>query len=136
LSLDTCQPGICRSHSTCSPLVKGGFLCENCSPSGGSEHYTKLCELRSRSFSKASFLTFPSLRQRHRLHIQLRYHCNSQLRIIASHSGSWHPSLLLNFKELNSEGSHLLGYKNQVRISQETHYVFTAESILLMLCKT
>ncbi|PSN41253.1 Protocadherin-like wing polarity protein stan [Blattella germanica] len=73
MNLDTCQPGICRSHSTCSPLVKGGFRCENCSPNGGSEHYTKLCELRSRSFSKASFLTFPSLRQRHRLHIRLRF---------------------------------------------------------------
>ncbi|KAJ4450280.1 hypothetical protein ANN_01700 [Periplaneta americana] len=73
MHLDTCQPGICRSHSTCSPLVRGGFLCENCSPSGGLEHYTKLCELRSRSFSKASFLTFPSLRQRHRLHVKLRF---------------------------------------------------------------
>ena len=79
MNLDTCQPEICHSHSTCSPLVKGGFLCENCSPNGGAEHYTKLCELRSRSFSKASFLTFPSLRQRHRLHIRLRYYsyCDS-----------------------------------------------------------
>lgn len=35
--------------------------------------YTKTCELRSRSFAKGSFLTFPSLRQRHRFNIHLRF---------------------------------------------------------------
>nr|CAD7592898.1 unnamed protein product [Timema genevievae] len=78
LHLDTCQPGICRSNSLCSPLIKGGFVCENCSPTGGVEHYTKLCELRSRSFSKESFLTFPALRQRHRVHIKLRFATQSE----------------------------------------------------------
>ncbi|XP_066994105.2 protocadherin-like wing polarity protein stan [Anabrus simplex] len=73
LDLDTCQPGICRSHSVCSPLVKGGFVCENCAPSRAAEHYTSLCELRSRSFAKSSFLTFPALRQRHRINIRLRF---------------------------------------------------------------
>jgi hypothetical protein len=33
------------------------------------------------------------------------------------------------------EECHLLGYKNPVRTSQETHYVSTAESSPLMLCK-
>ncbi|KAJ8866710.1 hypothetical protein PR048_032571 [Dryococelus australis] len=73
LQMDTCQPGICHSGSACSPLVKGGFVCEGCMLTGGVEHYTKLCELRSRSFSKESFLTFPALRQRHRLHIRMRF---------------------------------------------------------------
>jgi cadherin EGF LAG seven-pass G-type receptor 1 len=70
MNLDTCQPGICRSGSMCAPLIKGGFLCENCTPG---EQYTKLCELRSRSFSKGSYLTFPALRQRHRFTIKLQF---------------------------------------------------------------
>jgi hypothetical protein len=104
LNLDTCQPGICRSHSTCSPLVKGGFRCENCSPSGGAEHYTKLCELRSRSFSKASFLTFPSLRQRHRLHIRLRYYNNCYSLQHVLEETMW------NFRLSNIEDSSLLDF--------------------------
>ncbi|XP_063227767.1 protocadherin-like wing polarity protein stan [Bacillus rossius redtenbacheri] len=73
LRMDTCQPGICHSGSSCQPLVKGGFVCEGCPLAGGAEHYSRLCELRSRSFSKESFLTFPALRQRHRLHVRLRF---------------------------------------------------------------
>ncbi|KAK7789529.1 hypothetical protein R5R35_000833 [Gryllus longicercus] len=73
LELDTCQPDICRSRSVCAPLVKGGFVCENCAPAQASDHYTRLCELRGRSFVRTSFLTFPALRQRHRLHISLRF---------------------------------------------------------------
>jgi hypothetical protein len=34
------------------------------------------------------------------------------------------------------EQSHLLGYKNPVRTSQETHYVSTTERSQLMLCKS
>jgi hypothetical protein len=33
------------------------------------------------------------------------------------------------------EGCRLLGYKNPVRISQETHYVSTTECSRLILCK-
>jgi hypothetical protein len=33
------------------------------------------------------------------------------------------------------EECRLLGYKNQVRTSQETHYVSTTEPSQLMLCK-
>jgi hypothetical protein len=36
--------------------------------------------------------------------------------------------------ELNSEECRLLGYKNPVRTSQETHYVSATESSQLMLC--
>jgi hypothetical protein len=35
----------------------------------------------------------------------------------------------------NYEECRLLGYKNPVRTSQETHYVSTTESSQLMLCK-
>lgn len=72
LSLDTCQPGICHSGSTCSPLVKGGFVCDDCAPDGTFEHYDRLCQLRGRGFPKDSFLTFPALKQRHRVHISLK----------------------------------------------------------------
>lgn len=73
LSLDTCQPGICHSGSTCSPLVKGGFVCDDCAPDGTFEHYDRLCQLRGRGFPKDSFLTFPALKQRHRVHISLKF---------------------------------------------------------------
>ena len=43
----------------------------NCT--GPSHFYTPgLCQLRSRSFYRGSFLTFPALRQRYRLHVKLR----------------------------------------------------------------
>lgn len=73
LHLDACKKNVCKSGSICTPLNKGGFVCEDCSPNGGYEHYTSLCELRSRSFGRGSFLTFPSLRQRHRLHISVKF---------------------------------------------------------------
>lgn len=72
MDIDTCKPNVCRSGSTCTPNSKGGFHCEDCLPVAGSEHYTPLCELKSRSFIKDSFLTFPSLKQRHRLHLELK----------------------------------------------------------------
>ncbi|XP_065166570.1 LOW QUALITY PROTEIN: protocadherin-like wing polarity protein stan [Atheta coriaria] len=73
LNTDPCKPNVCRSGATCTPRHKGGFVCEDCSPITGQEHYTPLCELKSRSFSKNSFLTFPSLKQRHRLHLQMKF---------------------------------------------------------------
>lgn len=73
LHSDPCKKDICKAGSICTPLGKGGFVCEDCSPNGGYEHYTSLCELRSRSFCRGSFLTFPSLRQRHRLHLSLKF---------------------------------------------------------------
>lgn len=44
----------------------------------GIEHYTPLCELRTRSFVSNSFLTFPGLKQRHRLDLQLRFATRSR----------------------------------------------------------
>ncbi|XP_017787025.1 PREDICTED: protocadherin-like wing polarity protein stan isoform X1 [Nicrophorus vespilloides] len=78
LNSDTCNSNICKSGSTCTKRLKGGFVCEDCSPATGSEHYTPLCELKSRSFSANSFLTFPSLKQRHRMHLQLRFATTSR----------------------------------------------------------
>ncbi|XP_050548978.1 protocadherin-like wing polarity protein stan isoform X2 [Daktulosphaira vitifoliae] len=73
LSNDNCKPGICHSGATCTPLKNGGFSCDNnCSPMG-TEYYDEVCKLRSRSFSKSSFLTFPSLKQRYRLHLSLKF---------------------------------------------------------------
>ncbi|CAL1293860.1 unnamed protein product [Larinioides sclopetarius] len=61
---------LCRGDSKCMDLGDGGFGCDNCSHASWS---SRLCELRARSFTRGSFLTFPSLRQRHRLHIKLRF---------------------------------------------------------------
>lgn len=46
-----------------------GYDCANCVE----KYYTQLCELKARSFHSGSFLTFPSLKQRYRLHIQLKF---------------------------------------------------------------
>lgn len=69
-----CQvhPEICRGGSSCIPQFAGGgigFDCAGCAE----QHFTQLCELRARSFQPGSFLTFPSLKQRHRLHIKLKF---------------------------------------------------------------
>lgn len=72
LLTDKCQPGICHSGSTCVPLTQGGFVCDDCAPNT-QDNYDRICRLRGRSFAKNSFLTFPSLRQRNRLHISLKF---------------------------------------------------------------
>ncbi|ODM96856.1 Protocadherin-like wing polarity protein stan [Orchesella cincta] len=70
LELDTCQPNICGRGSTCTPRVRGGFLCQNCSRN---EYVNSLCELTARSFSRGAFLTFPGLKDRYRTHIKLSF---------------------------------------------------------------
>ncbi|XP_050305133.1 protocadherin-like wing polarity protein stan isoform X2 [Anthonomus grandis grandis] len=72
---DTCKPTTCQNDYSCIPKQgkNGGFVCEDCSFGMEKEHYTATCQLKSRSFSKSSFLTFPSLKQRHRLHLKLKF---------------------------------------------------------------
>lgn len=53
-------------------------MCEECTLAAEMEHYTSICQLKSRSFTKLSFLTFPSLKQRHRLHIKLKFATQAQ----------------------------------------------------------
>lgn len=79
---DQCQANICRGNSRCvdgtnkgktrtSELVSShGFHCTNCTSADWS---SSLCELRARSFTRGSYLTFPALRQRYRLNIKLRF---------------------------------------------------------------
>ncbi|XP_055533079.1 protocadherin-like wing polarity protein stan isoform X2 [Wyeomyia smithii] len=56
---DTCSDGYsCLTHTLNTPR----------NPS-----YTRTCELSSRSFTRHSFLTFPSMRQRHRFNIKLSF---------------------------------------------------------------
>lgn len=72
LDKDNCSSNICKGGSQCTVKSIGGFTCEGCLVTA-LESTTPLCELRSRSFGPATFLTFPSLRQRHRLHIKLKF---------------------------------------------------------------
>ncbi len=76
---DHCRSGLCKGDSRCvnsrSMKIKpsfaiGSFHCVNCSLEDWS---TPLCELKTRSFTKGSYLTFSSLRQRYRLNIRLRF---------------------------------------------------------------
>ncbi|XP_069162090.1 protocadherin-like wing polarity protein stan isoform X3 [Procambarus clarkii] len=70
-----CVDGVCVHGSKCTGVAgsgggAGGFTCTNCSRS---LYHTSTCELRSRRFSKGSFLTFPALKQRHRLNIKISF---------------------------------------------------------------
>lgn len=52
----------------------GGFTCENCPISmEAHDQSTPFCQLRARSFSSETFLTFPSLKQRYRFHLSLKF---------------------------------------------------------------
>ncbi|XP_037087761.1 LOW QUALITY PROTEIN: protocadherin-like wing polarity protein stan, partial [Pollicipes pollicipes] len=71
------EPGgsVCRGGSVCADLRRGGFLCDNCTTS---PYHTSFCELTARGFSTGSFLTFPALKQRHRLNIKLKFATRSR----------------------------------------------------------
>jgi EGF-like domain len=74
MNLENCKDAdkanvFCYSSSQCVNKLPG-ILCANCT--GNGNFYTPLCQLRSRSFYRGSFLTFPALRQRYRLHLKLR----------------------------------------------------------------
>lgn len=69
---DVCLPNLCKGGSQCLAKTVGGFICEGC-PVSVIENTTPRCELRARSFGPATFLTFASLKQRHRMHLKLRF---------------------------------------------------------------
>ncbi|XP_074026257.1 protocadherin-like wing polarity protein stan isoform X2 [Leptinotarsa decemlineata] len=74
-----CGSSLCHKDKSCSPAPgRSNFVCEDCNIVGESEHYTSMCQLRSRSFTKTSFLTFPSLKQRHRLHLSMKFATQAQ----------------------------------------------------------
>ncbi|XP_072940790.1 protocadherin-like wing polarity protein stan [Epargyreus clarus] len=62
---------ICRSGSQCVARREGGILCQGCTIDDA--YTTEMCELKARSFPASSFLTFPGLRRRHRVHLKLRF---------------------------------------------------------------
>ncbi|XP_076066701.1 protocadherin-like wing polarity protein stan isoform X3 [Oratosquilla oratoria] len=65
-----CKDGVCAHGSHCSAMDRGGFTCANCTRS---LYHTATCQLRARRFARGSFLTFPSLKQRHRLHLKVSF---------------------------------------------------------------
>ncbi|GBM44624.1 Protocadherin-like wing polarity protein stan [Araneus ventricosus] len=65
----TCHTGLCHGGSQCVS-TNSGISCKNCS----SETWSSvMCELRARSFERGTYLTFPALRQRHRLSISMKF---------------------------------------------------------------
>lgn len=70
---EICRAELCKDDPTCnSRKTTMDDFCEDCSLENKADLYTPFCELKSRSFGKNSFLTLPSLKQRHRLHIKMR----------------------------------------------------------------
>ncbi|XP_037887303.1 protocadherin-like wing polarity protein stan isoform X2 [Glossina fuscipes] len=68
-----CETDIRKLKPCMSDICEGGYSCMNNFMSSQPPPYTATCELRSRSFSKNSFLTFESLKQRHRFNLKLRF---------------------------------------------------------------
>ncbi|XP_013196318.2 protocadherin-like wing polarity protein stan [Amyelois transitella] len=62
---------ICRSGSQCVARKEGGILCQGCTIDAA--YTTSMCELKARSFPASSFLTFPGLKRRHRVHLKLKF---------------------------------------------------------------
>ena len=65
----TCPQDFCRPPSVCVPLIRGGFRCDGCPDDG---NYDEFCRLKTRSFRRGSYMTFPSLKTRNRFTIRLR----------------------------------------------------------------
>ena len=65
----TCPQDFCRPPSVCVPLIRGGFRCDGCPDDG---NYDEFCRLKTRSFKRGSYMTFPSLKTRNRFTIRLR----------------------------------------------------------------
>ena len=59
-----------KSGRTYHHIETGGFTCSNCTRS---LYHTSTCELRARRFAAGSFLTFPALKQRNRLHLKISF---------------------------------------------------------------
>uniref|UniRef100_A0A1I8NR21 Protocadherin-like wing polarity protein stan n=1 Tax=Stomoxys calcitrans TaxID=35570 RepID=A0A1I8NR21_STOCA len=68
-----CENDIKKLKPCMSDICEGGLSCMNNYMSSQPPPYTPTCELRSRSFSRNSFLTFESLKQRHRFNVKLRF---------------------------------------------------------------
>lgn len=68
-----CETNINKLRPCMSDACEGGLSCMNNYLSSQPPPYTATCELRSRSFSRNSFLTFESLKQRHRFNLKLRF---------------------------------------------------------------
>lgn len=68
-----CQININKLLPCTTDPCDGGHSCVQSNPTPHHPPYTQTCELKSRSFSKNSFLTFESLRQRHRFNIKLKF---------------------------------------------------------------
>lgn len=66
----TCPEDLCQAPSVCVPLIKGGFRCDGCPDDG---NYDEFCRLKTRSFKKGSYMTFPSLKTRNGFTIKLRW---------------------------------------------------------------
>ena len=65
-----------KSPQTCiNEICESGYSCSNASPYGENYNlpFTATCELKARSFTSNSFLTFDSLKQRHRFNIKFKF---------------------------------------------------------------
>ncbi|RUS82130.1 hypothetical protein EGW08_010104 [Elysia chlorotica] len=73
----SCPASQCSGPSFCQPGASGeGFQCAGCpsGPQGGPDpHRDAQCRLRTRSFTRGSYLTFPSLKARNKFTIKLRF---------------------------------------------------------------
>lgn len=68
-----CEQSIDKLPACTADLCDGGHSCMQMHSNPHHPPYTATCALKSRSFVRNSFLTFESLRQRHRLNLRLKF---------------------------------------------------------------
>ncbi|XP_067630827.1 protocadherin-like wing polarity protein stan [Eurosta solidaginis] len=118
-----CETDISTLKPCMSDACDGGYSCMNSFLSSQPPPYTATCELRSRSFSKNSFLTFESLKQRHRFNLKLQFatvHENGLL-LYNGRYNELHDFIALEILEGHVSFSYSLGdNKQRVSIVQQT----------------
>ncbi|KAL7022348.1 hypothetical protein ACKWTF_012208 [Chironomus riparius] len=72
---NNCEKKLKAAPTCFNEICESGYSCSNASPYGENFNlpFTPTCELKTRSFSSNSFLTFDSLKQRHRFNIKLKF---------------------------------------------------------------
>ncbi|CAG0879787.1 unnamed protein product [Cyprideis torosa] len=121
LKTSTCRPDFCLGGSRCTQGEQG-VECANCSLGVSQEHQTSMCHLRTRSFTDdGSYLTFPGLKNRYRLRIQLSFATvaeNALLLYNGRYNGQ-HDFIALSLVEGKVRLAYSLGGGNQAEVEAE-----------------
>lgn len=113
--------------SSATVMSIDNFYCMNCS---NSEWSNEFCELKSRSFTSGSYLTFNTIKNRHRFHISLKF-ATTQTQGLLFYNGRFNEQndfISLQFKDNNLVFSYSTGSsKNDIIIQTTKNYLSNGE---------